>query len=282
MRVLAAVLLGCAALAPIDPARLGGAPVAEAETSAPVDGRALTVATGMDAVVEDLAPSLIAGFEQTGLPDAYAAAAATAAEGAFAAEPMLAAIGAALDRTLDASERGAVAGFYESALGARILAFEKAAVGADRRPGYDAALADAAVALEADPARAEIIDAINEAIYAAEFGEYFARTILRAMLTGLLSSRSDSPTVDSETLEALVDEQMAAVSSATEGLVRLSTAYAYREASDEDLELYRDFLRSAPTQRFYAASYAALARALDAASFDFGRRMTAALEAKGI
>lgn len=245
-----------------------------------VDGRELVTITGLNVLIESFQRSVLATTDQNQVPKVYADA-AREASAAFAAEPMIASMAAAMDRDLDDAERAAVAAYYAGP-GERMRALEIANVGASLEPDYQQRLAAVAGDWERDDEKREAVIAIADAVHSLEIARFFMETILRAMLYGLVAAQTNTAIVEPSVLDRLVADLVEENKDVLEARVFLGGYFTYRDADSAELAEYIAFLNSPVGQKFYAASSRALGRVLETASYDYGERIAAGLSARGI
>lgn len=272
MRLQAAALSAalCAAAA------LAGAQTAQAE---PISGLELAEMAGFDAVIDSFGRQV---RDQGGMLEAQGVPpeAVQAAAGAFDAEAMMNSAGDSFDDNLSADQRADIAAFLRSPAGARLVELERAAAA----PGADEEMmTEGPAALQAlgrDPDRAVAYQAIIDATEMRSVFEAVMRSISRSMLDGMLSAQSlqsGGVRPDQGEIDALLEQQLAPALAQMDQLMIVSVATTYRNASQEDLDAYVEFLRSPIGLQYSAVGSATFVAILEDASREFGRRLAETL-----
>lgn len=243
-------------------------------------GAALVSITGID----DLLAPLEDGVRQQLLDSrvAFSAERIDHIAAAYDGAALNAGVARHLDDALSEDVRRAVALFYNSPLGERMMGLESEGTAAlqERNTRHTAAILSMSTVLDADPDRAAVLAAMVEAVNGHQVNRLMLRATTRAMLQGLALSQGRAPT-EAE-LETEVDRELDQVWDLIEEFDRLTVAWIYRDADLSDLKDYRTFLESEESRVFYAAAHAAIIERIEAASFELGQRLGAASEGQPI
>lgn len=247
--------------------------------------RSLGALIGVDLLYESFARGLSEEL-QAQAPSDEIAAALEIAVGAFAPAPLLAETDRRMAELLTPAEDAELRVYFGTAVGARILDLERAALSPEaveeqmaRTPEFLAAYGD-------DPERAALLDTLIETTQAVDFNNAFLTVtyegLLRGSLVGQGGAQGGGPRVDERDIKALVDSQLGAVRAQMGALVKASVAFTYRDASIDELRDYVGFLKGGAGRLYAAAVFASITGVLADAAFDFARLLAEEQRKRGI
>ncbi|MEL6979298.1 MAG: DUF2059 domain-containing protein [Pseudomonadota bacterium] len=181
-----------------------------------------------------------------------------------------------LEATVPEGTRRAVAAFYASPLGRKLMGLESEAVAALQEPNtrYTAEILAMSADLDARPEREALLTRIAKAMDARTVNRLMMQATTSAMLRGIALAQGDA--VSDDQLDVEVDRELDQVWDLVEEFDRLTQAWMYREAEDAELDAFLTFLEGEEAQAFVSAANAAISERLSAASLEFGDRIAAA------
>jgi len=278
-RTLAVILL-----AVLTPTSAYAAPPATgqmAPESAPMSTQELMQASALDQIFTSFAETIATSPEVQGqqVPPAFAAIWKQTASDVFKADQLHAQIASALEGRFSRGELQALSDFFRSDFGKRITAIE---VGVQQLPVSEQfAARDQGLNILGDlvpgSRRERQIDDIMTLVSAD-----ISRAVLGEAMRGMMLSMATSgATGDIEIPWEEIDAQLAQILPGVE-LEVLSTqraiiAYAYQALSDDDLDIYLDFLATEQSQKFYATSSVVVGQVIKGAMSRFGEELASRL-----
>lgn len=254
--------------------RTGGAPAAgegaaqAASQAAAPSGADVVVGSGMDSWLTALQPQIALGAGQ-GMPPQVAEAAAAA----FEPTALIARAAQEMEAGLAPEDRRAAIDFYESPLGVRVLAAERAAAGPEAQMEVMRNAQGLLAQLEGAPERKAVYERIIAHTNLNEISRAGVRAIAISTLDGALTAQQGGVRPERAQILQLLEQQLAPAMAAMEPLNLAAFAQAYREVSVEDLTAYAAWTETPEGERFYAASLATLLLVLEDAAEDFGARV---------
>lgn len=207
--------------------------------------RAFLDITGYDVVIESLQLGAMAGPGMTGdMPDAFGRQYGRLAEEVFDPAEM---VERALDILVAVMPDGLVdagADLYASDLGQRLVAVENAAHMTDGATKYEEGMALVAAMAEENPARLDLLRAMDAAIDSGNTGRRAMVEIqVRFLLAAMAAGASDLEMTETELRDMLMQQAVEAAPR-TEALALMSNAWTYRDITDDDLAAYVAALES--------------------------------------
>lgn len=205
-----------------------------------------------------------------------------AAASSFNGPALRARLAGTLDGKFSADERAALGTFFRSDFGHRISALERdvARLGAE----------DQAIALaegetlsdEANGIRSSQLNDLME-LMSAEISGVMAGQSMRALLLGMsVSHQRGDIEVPWQEIDAQVEAMMPSLIADHTRAQRAMMAYAYRDLSDEELDQYIVFLRTAPAQKLYAIAAFAVGQIVARSMSSFGETLAARMSSVNI
>lgn len=213
-------------------------------------------ATALDRIFDTYAETIADSPETQGtpLPAAFLAAWKETALEVFEADGLHAALALSFEGKLSEAEMAELATFFRSEFGRQVTDIEGAVA---QLPAEEqlAAVAEGNAVLDGLAADATRVRQIDEmlALVSAEISRSMVGVAMRAMMVSMAMSGA---TGDIEVPWEEIDEQLAMILPGVELEVlasqRALMAYAYQDLSDDQLEVYVEFLRTDVSQKFYA------------------------------
>ena len=187
-----------------------------------------------------------------------------------------------LDGKFSADERAALGEFFRSDFGIRISALERA-VAKLSADDQIAALTDGeTLSDEATVVRSAQLDDLME-LMSAEISGVMAGQSMRALLLGMsVSHQRGDIEVPWQEIDAQVEAMMPSLIADHTRAQRAMMAYAYRGLGDDELDLYLDFLRTAPAQKLYAMAAYAVGNIVARSMSSFGETLAARMASVNI
>ena len=187
-----------------------------------------------------------------------------------------------LDGKFSADERAALGEFFRSDFGIRISALERA-VAKLSADDQIAALTDGeTLSDEATVVRSAQLDDLME-LMSAEISGVMAGQSKRALLLGMsVSHQRGDIEVPWQEIDAQVEAMMPSLIADHTRAQRAMMAYAYRGLGDDELDLYLDFLRTAPAQKLYAMAAYAVGNIVARSMSSFGETLAARMASVNI
>ena len=187
-----------------------------------------------------------------------------------------------LDGKFSADERAALGEFFRSDFGIRISALERA-VAKLSADDQIAALTDGeTLSDEATVVRSAQLDDLME-LMSAEISGVMAGQSMRALLLGMsVSHQRGDIEVPWQEIDAQVEAMVPSLIADHTRAQRAMMAYAYRGLGDDELDLYLDFLRTAPAQKLYAMAAYAVGNIVARSMSSFGETLAARMASVNI
>lgn len=271
--VMLVAILGLAA--PLLPAPLP--PLAAETAPATFSVAELMQATALDLIFDQFGAAIAASArvgdistDQVFLSHWEAAAASS-----FNGAALRSRLAGALDGKFSDAERVALGAFFRSAFGRRITGLERdvARLGAGEQAK---ALAEGQhLSAEAGAIRTIQLDELME-LTGAEIAGAMAAQSMRALLLGLsISHQRGDIEVPWQEIDAQVQAMLPNLIADHTRAQRSLMAYAYRRLSDDELDRYIEFLRTAPAQKLYAIAAHAVGQIVAQSMSSFGETLAA-------
>jgi hypothetical protein len=167
-----------------------------------------------------------------------------------------------------------LAAYYSAGLGLRVTEMEKAAQAGMERPERVAEGREImARMVDDDPARVDVLKALEARFDAVESGTAMALNMSFAMVSGMVASgRLPAKMSDAELL-ALIQRTAPAVRASVTDQFYSAAALTYRDLPTAELRTYVDFLGTPPARAFYAAINSTLERVLEERMRAFGHEI---------
>lgn len=278
-RTLAVILL-----AVLTPTSAYAAPPATGQTApetAPMSTQELMQASALDQIFTSFGETIATSPEVQGqpVPPGFAAIWKQTAFDVFKADQLHAQVATALEGRFSHSELQVLSGFFRSDFGKRITAIE---AGVQQLPvSEQLAARDKGLAILAEQVpgnrRARQIDDIMMLV-SADISRAVLGEAMRAMM---LSMATSGATGDIEIPWEEIDAQLAQILPSVELEVlttqRAIIAYAYQALSDDELDIYLDFLATEESQKFYATSSVVVGQVIKEAMSRFGEELASRL-----
>lgn len=191
---------------------------------------------------------------------------------AFAPDAMRGAIAAEMRKLLSGEDADAVLAWLSSDLGKRLTRLEEegSRVEESARAREEADKIVAALA----PARLRLLERLLDALGADERNFEVARNMAMAMVYAMTAMQPQGdPEGAAEAVRARLEAQRGAMMQQNHEVALASTARAYRDVSDEDLDRYVEFNRTPAAKRFNDATLKGFQRALVQGSLELGRHL---------
>jgi hypothetical protein len=237
-------------------------------------------ATGMDASFGHFSDGIKMGFSQAPISkpnrNELIAAAASAADAAFAVEPLKAALHKEMSDKLSQADLDAVMNFYREPLAKRMTDLENASAGKEAYEEMQRMAAELGEKLRSDPDRRDLYSSMDKSLGLTEAAVDSNVSLQRAMITGMAAG--DGVTVPPEDMEKMMTQARGQAREQLSKLIQVAMAYTYRDVSLEDLRVYLKFLSSPAGQKLYSAGRDAKNRVLVAASLVFGEELSKRLK----
>lgn len=214
--------------------------------------RAFLDITGYDVVIESLQLGAMAGPGMTGdMPGAFGRRYRKLAEEVFDPAQMVERALDILVAVMPDELVDAGADLYASDLGQRLVAVENAAHMTEGATKYEEGMALVAAMAEENPARLDLLRAMDAAIDSGNTGRRAMVEIqVRFLLAAMAAGASDLEMTETELRDMLMQQAVEAAPR-TEALALMSNAWTYREISDDDLAAYVAALESPAIRGVY-------------------------------
>lgn len=205
-----------------------------------------------------------------------------AAASSFNGPALRSRLASSLDGKFSADERAALGEFFGSDFGHRISTLERA-VAILSATDQIAALAEGeALSDDASVVRSTQLDDLME-LMSAEISGVMAGQSMRALLLGMsVSHQRGDIEVPWQEIDAQVEAMMPGLIADHTRAQRAMMAYAYRGLSDDDLDRYIAFLRTAPAQKLYATAAYAVGQIVARSMSSFGETLAARMASVNI
>lgn len=231
--------------------------------------------TGMGHSFKSFSKGVVMGMEQlppdTANRASVIAAAGVAADAAFNAEALQKGLLSGLTEKLSDADLDAVLKFYDTPLAQQMTAWENASqtpeVHEEVRKQAPAIMAQ----LAADKPRADLIKGIDDSLQITQSSVDSAMMFQRATLIGMISAKEGGKP-DMTLVDKIMEQARPQVAHAVGTMIVPALAHTYREASNEDLKTYLEFLSSPTGQKLYGSGRDVRNRILINACLDFGEQ----------
>lgn len=260
-------------------------PVIAAETSiADFSVADLMQATALDMIFDQFGEAIAASARVSDIStdEIFLSHWEAAAASSFNGPALRARLAGRLDGQFSPDERVALGTFFRSDFGHRISGLERdvARLSVDEQT---AALAEGArLSDEADGVRSTQLDDLME-LMSAEISGVMAGQSMRALLLGMsVSHQRGDIQVPWQEIDAQVEAMMPGLLADHTRAQRAMMAYAYRGLSDDELDRYIAFLRTAPAQKLYAIAAYAVGQIVARSMASFGETLAARMASVNI
>lgn len=200
-----------------------------------------------------------------------------AAEAAFDADRLIAAVDAQMEGRFTDAELQELYDYFSSPFGAKIVALEVAS--ASNTGDTAARTAEGAgifTNLAAnDPDRLALYKQMLDAMEAFDVTEAVILNMAYSIMAGVVGA-AGAPVTD-EQMITMVKQATAGLREDVEKTLQAQTALTYRDLTNEELERYVEFLETPSGSHYYEVSMQALDKAISKEARDFGNRLFAAL-----
>lgn len=187
-----------------------------------------------------------------------------------------------LDGKFSADERAALGEFFRSDFGNRISALERAVAKLSADDQIAALTEGETLSDEATVVRSAQLDDLME-LMSAEISGVMAGQSMRALLLGMsVSHQRGDIEVPWQEIDAQVEAMMPSLIADHTRAQRAMMAYAYRGLGDDELDLYIEFLRTAPAQKLYAIAAYAVGQIVARSMSSFGETLAARMASVNI
>lgn len=205
-----------------------------------------------------------------------------AAASSFNGPALRSRLASSLNGKFSADERLALGEFFRSDFGLRISALERAVARLSADDQIAALAEGEALSGEADTVRSTQLDDLME-LMSAEISGVMAGQSMRALLLGMsVSHQRGDIEVPWQEIDAQVEAMMPSLIADHTRAQRAMMAYAYRGLSDDDLDHYIEFLRTAPAQKLYAIAAYAVGQIVARSMSSFGETLAARMASVNI
>jgi len=188
----------------------------------------------------------------------------------------------ALEGKFSFDEQQTLAAFFRSGFGQRMTGLERDAALLGPAAQTQAISRGEAILAAAPVIRSTQIDQLMELV-SAEISAAMVGQSLRALLLGLsVSHQHGQIAVPWEEIDTQVKAMMPDLLTNIGKTQRAMMAYAYRDLSDDELDRYIGFLRTAAAQKFYAIAAYAVGRIVADGMADFGEAFAARMQSVNV
>lgn len=178
-----------------------------------------------------------------------------------------------LDGKFSEEERAALGAFFRSDFGHQISDLERGVARLDAEAQAAALAAGETLSAEASPIRSTQLDDLME-LMSAEISGVMAGQSMRALLLGMsVSHQRGDIEVPWQEIDAQVEAMMPGLVADHSRAQRAMMAYAYRTLSDDELDRYIAFLRTAPAQKLYAIAAYSVGQIVARSMSSFGEAL---------
>jgi hypothetical protein len=187
-----------------------------------------------------------------------------------------------LDGKFSDAERAELGQFFRSDFGHQISTLERAAAELGAEGQTTALAAGQTLSDKAGLVRSTELDDLME-LMSAEISGVMAGQSMRALLLGMsVSHQRGDIQVPWEDIDAQVNAMMPSLLADHTRAQRAMMAYAYRDLSDDELERYIAFLRTAPAQKLYTIAAYAVGQIVARSMSSFGETLAARMASVNI
>lgn len=205
-----------------------------------------------------------------------------AAASSFNGPALRARLAGMLDGKFSADERAALGTFFRSDFGRRISVLERDVARLGVEDQITALAEGETLSDEADAVRSTQLDELME-LMSAEISGVMAGQSMRALLLGMsVSHQRGDIEVPWQEIDAQVEAMMPSLIADHTRAQRAMMAYAYHDLSDEELDQYIAFLRTAPAQKLYAIAAFAVGQIVARSMSSFGETLAARMSSVNI
>ncbi len=174
----------------------------------------------------------------------------------------------ALEGRLSAEDEAAIRTFFNSELGQRMTSLEREAALLGPTAQHAAISRGEMLLDEASVIRVTQVDRLMELV-SAEMSAAMVGQSVRALLLGLAVAHQRGE-VPWQEIDGQVQAMMPTLMAEIARTQRAMMSYAYRDLTDEELEIYVEFLATPAAQKFYAAAAYAVGRIVADSMAEFG------------
>ena len=187
-----------------------------------------------------------------------------------------------LEGKFSAEERATLGDFFRSDFGHQISTLERAVAQLSVGDQATALREGATESAEAGAVRSTQLDDLME-LMSAEISGIMAGQSMRALLLGMsVSHQRGDIEVPWQEIDAQVEAMMPSLLADHTRAQRSMMAYAYRGLTDDELERYLAFLRTAPAQKLYAIAAYAVGQIVARSMSSFGEALAARMASVNI
>ena len=187
-----------------------------------------------------------------------------------------------LECKFTAEERATLGEFFRSDFGHQISTLERAVAQLSVGDQATALREGATESAEAGAVRSTQLDDLME-LMSAEISGVMAGQSMRALLLGMsVSHQRGDIEVPWQEIDAQVEAMMPSLLADHTRAQRSMMAYAYRGLTDDELERYLAFLRTAPAQKLYAIAAYAVGQIVARSMSSFGEALAARMASVNI
>jgi hypothetical protein len=205
-----------------------------------------------------------------------------AAASSFNGPALRARLAGMLDGKFSADERAALGTFFRSDFGRRISALERDVARLGVEDQITALAEGETLSDTADGVRSTQLDDLME-LMSAEISGVMAGQSMRALLLGMsVSHQRGDIEVPWQEIDAQVEAMMPSLIADHTRAQRAMMAYAYHDLSDDELDQYIAFLRTAPAQKLYAIAAFAVGQIVARSMSSFGETLAARMSSVNI
>lgn len=270
--IVAALLMTLFTLAPL--------PAVSQET---FDGQQLMDATGLDRVFETYGRDISFSVRQQPVSpgEPFIKAWEETAARVYDADEMHESLRESLTGVFTPTEQMALRDFYLSDFGKKIVTLEAASLGLE--PERQAVIEREGTALWEDlsPERKDLLLRI-QSLAGGDAVPVMLRETMRALYLGMMLASPNQPgALDTDTIDAMVDQLLPGLVAEVEAATRALSAVIYEDMEDGELEAYAAFLETPAARSFYSAVLIAMTGVTVQATETFGAQLARRLTQQG-
>lgn len=127
---------------------------------------------------------------------------------------------------------------------------------------------------EEDPERLHLYERMINDLGFQEHGEALALNMGYAMLVGVFASGKGPVTIPHDQIKFLLEAGRSEMSREIEKKIMVNTAFAYRDISLQEMEIYLTFLQTEAAEKFYEILFFSFNKILSERAQKFGERLT--------
>ena len=250
---------------PVTPAAKAAAPVPSPDKLI----ADLIAASGLNQHLEQLPQQLISGVKQSGSQNkkaspAVVAAIETAVAESFTAQAFQDRLAADLKKNFEQKRVQGLLADFSTPAAKSMIQLEQASPAPEELTRF----MRAQTANRLPPARAELIKRIDTATRAGDLAVEAAFATMKAVAAGIVGAQ----TKKAASVDLTIEKQRAATTAGIRHATFANLAFAYRDASDADLESYAKFYESENSKWLYGLVYASILEEITSAATRAGAR----------